>query len=66
MVSLVPPPEPRIATRLYAWAHRMMPALVDCRAIPLQELVEAAGFRVEQATRASLAGLPVQALVARR
>lgn len=66
LVSLVPPLSPRLATRLYAWAHRMMPTLVDCRAIPLRELVEAAGFQVEQATLGSLAGLPVQALVARR
>ena len=65
LVSLVQPPTPRLATRLYAWAHRAMPTLVDCRAIPLRELVEAAGFRVEQATLGSLAGLPVQALVAR-
>jgi len=66
LVSLVTPPAPKLATRLYAWAHRMMPTLVDCRAIPLRELVEAAGFQVEQATLGSLAGLPVQALVARR
>lgn len=65
LVSLVSPPTPRLATRLYAWAHRAMPTLVDCRAIPLRGLVEAAGFRVEQETLGSLAGLPVQALVAR-
>ena len=66
VVSLVPPPTPRLATRLYAWAHRKLPTLVDCRAIPLRELVEAAGFRVEQSTLGSLAGLPVLAVLARR
>ena len=55
-----------LATRLYAWAHHRLPTLVDCRAIPARELVEAAGFRVREAHEASLAGLPVETLVAVR
>lgn len=66
LVSLVTPATPSLATRLYAWAHHRLPTLVDCRAIPVRELVEAAGFRVREAHEASLAGLPVETLVAVR
>lgn len=66
LVSLVTPATPMLATRLYAWAHRRLPTLVDCRAIPARELVEAAGFRVLETREATLAGLPVEALVAVR
>lgn len=66
LVSLVPPATPTVATRLYAWAHRRLPTLVDCRAIPARALVEAAGFHVQDTRYATLTGLPVEALVATR
>ena len=66
LVSLVVPDAPNVATRLYGWAHRSFPSLVDCRPIPLRALVEAAGLRIGEVRRASLAGLAVETVLATR
>jgi len=64
LVNLVVPEAPTIPTRLYGWAHRNFPSLVDCRPIPARELVEAAGFQIGEVRRTWLTGLPVQSLLA--
>ena len=51
--------------RLFEWAHRHFPALIDCRPIYVQRAVEAAGFLVQQVRRSSV-GLPVEIVLARR
>lgn len=66
LVNLVLPETPTVATRLYRWAHRQFPTLVDCRPIPARALVEAAGFKVTEARASMLAGLPVERLLATR
>ena len=53
-------------SRLYAWAHRRFPRLADCRPIPVRQLVEEAGLRVEVADARSIWGLPVDIVLARK
>jgi ubiquinone/menaquinone biosynthesis C-methylase UbiE len=49
---------------LYEWGHRKFPRLLDCRPIFLQASVENAGFRVLDASVTSIAGIPVEIVLA--
>lgn len=53
-------------SRLYAWAHRRFPRLVDCRPIPVRQLVEEAGLQVEAVDARSMWGLLVDIVLARK
>jgi ubiquinone/menaquinone biosynthesis C-methylase UbiE len=50
--------------RLYEWGHRKFPRLLDCRPIFLQASIENAGFRVLDASMTSIAGIPVEIVLA--
>jgi ubiquinone/menaquinone biosynthesis C-methylase UbiE len=50
--------------RIYAWFHERFPALVDCRPIPLQEMVEQAGFAIQEKSTGVMWGLPVACVLA--
>ena len=52
-------------TRLYGWAHRRFPTWVDCRPIPVEEILSRHGFRPIAAAAGKMWGLPVKAVVAR-
>lgn len=54
-----------VAMRLYAWAHRVFPVLVDCRPLPLRETLEAGGFAVERLEAGTMWGLGVAWALAR-
>lgn len=49
-----------LMARLYAWAHRRFPALVDCRPIQSAHILAEHGFRVVEVTRGALWGLPLE------
>ncbi len=49
--------EPNASTRLYEWFHDKLPRYVDCRPIYVQESVQDAGFRIDDAAEVSLLGL---------
>jgi ubiquinone/menaquinone biosynthesis C-methylase UbiE len=53
-------------SRLYAWAHRRFPRLVDCRPIPVRQVVAEAGFQVEAVVARSIWGLPVDVVMVRK
>jgi ubiquinone/menaquinone biosynthesis C-methylase UbiE len=61
-LSLVEP-EPA-ASRLYTQLHGIFPTFLDCRPIPLVELVQSAGFRILKQTDQKMWGLPVAITVA--
>lgn len=47
-----------LISRGYAWSHRRMPGVVDCRPIPAEEILERSGLQVRGSMRRSLYGLP--------
>jgi ubiquinone/menaquinone biosynthesis C-methylase UbiE len=53
-----PEGRPGPVSRLYSWSHRRMPAVVDCRPIPVAELLERGGLAVRGVLRGSLFGIP--------
>jgi len=64
VVALAQTGEPGLMSRLYAWAHRRFPAIVDCRPLPLAPILAEHGFRVTAVTAGSLWGLPVEIVLA--
>jgi ubiquinone/menaquinone biosynthesis C-methylase UbiE len=49
---------------LYGWGHRKFPRLLDCRPIFLRASIESAGFSVLDASVTSIAGIPVEIVLA--
>jgi demethylmenaquinone methyltransferase/2-methoxy-6-polyprenyl-1,4-benzoquinol methylase len=64
VVSLTKSADPGPLVRLYEWFHRQFPAYIDCRPIPLREIVEQNGFRVRTHRRDAMWGLPVGIVIA--
>jgi ubiquinone/menaquinone biosynthesis C-methylase UbiE len=62
IVSLVGSPR-TISVRLYELAHRLFPVAVDCRPIPVAELLEQNGFYIQTAEKTLNWGLPVMITV---
>ncbi len=65
VVSLVKKDRANLAVRLYEWARRRWPSLIDCRPIQVRPALEAAGFHVIGETIRGMWGLPVAIVVAR-
>jgi len=55
-----------VMDRLYAWSHRRWPRWIDCRPIDAAAILGAHGWHVCTSQTASLAGLGVDATIARR
>jgi ubiquinone/menaquinone biosynthesis C-methylase UbiE len=53
-------------SRLYVWAHRRAPRLVDCRPIPVERSLRRQGFTITAAELQSMWGLPVEIVLATR
>jgi demethylmenaquinone methyltransferase/2-methoxy-6-polyprenyl-1,4-benzoquinol methylase len=54
---------PRLPERLYVWAHRHFPHIVDCRPIDLERRVAQSGFTIAQVKHLDIWGLPVAAIL---
>ena len=59
VVSLAKREQESALVRLYEWVHDCSPRYVDCRPIPVRQVLEAGGFRVVETERRSMWGLPV-------
>lgn len=57
---------PNLATRLYEWAHKRLPQLLDCRPIYVRRSLESAGFEITKARRTAILGLPIELVVGRK
>jgi ubiquinone/menaquinone biosynthesis C-methylase UbiE len=65
VVSMAYTERTNLMVRAYMWAHKHFPALADCRPIRVERSLEEGGFRIEEARRRSLWGLPVDIVLAR-
>lgn len=59
VVSMHRSNRPNPVTRAYEWLHTRFPAVLDCRPIPVVELLESSGFIIEADKYMSVWGLPV-------
>ncbi len=66
VVSMTKNDPPGVAVRLYEWFHEHLPDYADCRPIFVQRSIEQSGFTVEENSIASMWGLPVEILLARK
>ena len=66
VISLALGDTPNLMTRLYLAAHRRWPRMIDCRPIPLHDVLVSSGFTVEGTWAGTIGGLPVTAISARR
>jgi ubiquinone/menaquinone biosynthesis C-methylase UbiE len=66
VTSLARRDRPALRTRLYERGHDLLPALIDCRPIPLETALAEAGLQITQVVQGTLWGLPVDAVVADR
>lgn len=64
VVSLSSRTTDKITVKLYEWLHTKMPALIDCRPIPLEEFLRNSGFYVTGKLEKSMWGLPVDIISA--
>jgi ubiquinone/menaquinone biosynthesis C-methylase UbiE len=65
VVYLAKTGKPGWMERLYGWAHRSFPVVIDCHPIELDRLLAAADFQLIVSNRHLLWGLPVDIMVAR-
>lgn len=52
--------------RLYEWMHRRLPKYVDCRPIPLQEILQNAGFMIISEEQLSTWQLPIAVAIVKK
>ena len=64
VVSMAKQDSPTV--RLYEWAHRRWPEMLDCRPIDAQAEISSAGFEIGETLVRSTWGLPVDIIIARK
>ncbi len=64
IVSLVKIDRKNIILRLYEWAHRKIPQIIDCRPIVVEKYLRECGYTIKLSETKSMWGLPVKILLA--
>ncbi len=64
MATVAPGDHTSMLERTYVWMHTHFPHIVDCQPIPLESLLETAGFKLAQRERVELFTMPVAIAVA--
>ena len=63
IVSLLQEDHDSLMVKLYKWAHKKYPKLIDCRPIYPELFLNEAGFSTEYKTKLKIAGLPVEVVI---
>lgn len=64
IVALTEAENHNLALKIYHWAHRQFPIVIDCRPIFVDPLLSAAGFNIKQKKTLRMWGLPVSIVLA--
>ena len=64
VVAMASADPPGLMQRIYEWAHRKFPTVIDCRPIIAAAALAQAGFHIQATTRMSSFGLPMDIIVA--
>jgi ubiquinone/menaquinone biosynthesis C-methylase UbiE len=64
VVALTESDRSNLMQRLYVWAHLRFPAWIDCRPIPVTDMLSEHSFRIDDVSSGSMWGLPVEVAVA--
>ena len=65
VVSMAKQDRGSLSVRIYEWVHEMMPRWVDCRPIPVEEVLERAGYEILGVEARSMWTIPVHVVLAR-
>lgn len=66
VVAMVKGDKPGLMERLYEWFHRRFPTYADCRPIYASKSMQEAGFNIQDISRSTMWGLPVEVVLARK
>ncbi|MBD3189523.1 MAG: methyltransferase domain-containing protein [Candidatus Heimdallarchaeota archaeon] len=66
VVSLNKKPKDSLMVRIYEWFHKKFPRRIDCRPIPVQEVMTNAHFTIIDKKELSMWGLPVIVVLANK
>lgn len=55
-----------VMQKMYEWSHRKFPKFIDCRPIYACQSIEQANFKIADATKMSMMGLPVEIVLGKK
>jgi len=64
VVAMAERANPGLPIRMYTWAQRKFPAVIDCRPIDVQGVISQAGFQIRDAVNMEMWGLPIGIVLA--
>ena len=64
VVAMAERANPGLPIRMYTWAQRKFPAVIDCRPIDVQGVISQAGFQIRDAVKMEMWGLPIGIVLA--
>lgn len=63
VVAMASAEHPGLMLRLYAWAHKTFPTVIDCRPIVPGDALAQAGFQLQATSRLFTFGLPIEVVL---